>query len=129
MMATVMATTTTTMLTAMTTITAIQMSGNVTPMCSPRLLGDGPALESPDDLLNYRLLHSHSYDPWQEWFSRSGVSNPVTDISRKYVTSVLAPAAEAFGVRVVYAGLELMVSWDEAVDRAESTLNSPRPAS
>ena len=72
------------------------MAGNVTPMCSPRLLGDGPALESPDDLLNYRLLHSHSYDPWQEWFSRSGVSNadvahgPIFDDTNLAYTAALA---------------------------------------
>ena len=51
------------------------MSGNVTPMCSPRLLGDGPVLTRPEDLLNYRLLHSYSYDPWQDWFARSGISS------------------------------------------------------
>ena len=72
------------------------MAGNVTPMCSPRLLGDGPALESPDDLLNHRLLHSHSYDPWQEWFSRSGVSNadvahgPIFDDTNLAYTAALA---------------------------------------
>ena len=72
------------------------MAGNVTPMCSPRLLDDGPALESPDDLLNHRLLHSHSYDPWQEWFSRAGVSNadvaygPIFDDTNLAYTAALA---------------------------------------
>ena len=51
------------------------MTGNVTPMCSPRLLAGGPALEHPGDLLKYGLLHSYSYGPWQDWFARSGVSN------------------------------------------------------
>ena len=72
------------------------MAGNVTPMCSPRLLGDGPTLERPDDLLNHRLLHSHSYAPWQEWFSRSGVSNadvahgPIFDDTNLAYTAALA---------------------------------------
>jgi len=72
------------------------MAGNVTPMCSPRLLGDGPALESPDDLLHHRLLHSHSYDPWQQWFSRAGVSNanvahgPIFDDTNLAYTAALA---------------------------------------
>jgi DNA-binding transcriptional LysR family regulator len=72
------------------------MAGNVTPMCSPRLLGDGPVIERPDDLLNYRLLHSHSYAPWQDWFSRSGVSNvdvahgPIFDDTNLAYTAALA---------------------------------------
>jgi len=51
------------------------MPGTVTPMCSPRLLEDGPPLGSPGDLLQYRLLHSYGYGPWQDWFARAGVSN------------------------------------------------------
>ena len=51
------------------------MPGTVTPMCSPRLLDDGPPLEHPADLLGFRLLHGFSYAPWQDWFTRSGVSD------------------------------------------------------
>lgn len=51
------------------------MPGTVTPMCSPRLLEDGPPLVHPEDLLAYRLLHTSSYAPWQNWFERSGVRN------------------------------------------------------
>ena len=51
------------------------MPGTVTPMCSPRLLEDGPPVECPEDLLQHRLLHCFSYGPWQEWFARAGVSN------------------------------------------------------
>ena len=51
------------------------MSGTVTPMCSPRLLEGGPPVERPEDLLEYRLLHSFSYGPWQDWFARAGVGN------------------------------------------------------
>ncbi len=83
------------------------MAGNVTPMCSPRLLGDGPAVERPDDLLNYRLLHSHSYAPWQDWFSRSGVSNadvahgPIFDDTNLAYTAALA----AQGVGLLHTAL------------------------
>ena len=49
------------------------MPGTVTPMCSPRLLADGPPLERPEDLLAYSLLHSHGYGPWRDWFERFGV--------------------------------------------------------
>jgi len=51
------------------------MSGTVTPMCSPRLLDDGPPLERPEDLLEYRLLHSYAYGPWEDWFERCGVGD------------------------------------------------------
>ena len=51
------------------------MSGTVTPMCSPRLLEGGPPVERPEDLLEYRLLHSFSYGPWQDWFAGAGVGN------------------------------------------------------
>ena len=83
------------------------MAGNVTPMCSPRLLGDGPPVERPDDLLNYRLLHSHSYAPWQDWFSRSGVSNadvahgPIFDDTNLAYTAALA----AQGVGLLHTAL------------------------
>jgi LysR family glycine cleavage system transcriptional activator len=49
------------------------MPGSLAPMCSPRLLEDGPALEHPEDLLAFGLLHSHGYGPWQDWFARFGV--------------------------------------------------------
>jgi len=51
------------------------MPGTVTPMCSPRLLADGPPVERPEDLLAYRLLHGFSYGPWQDWFARAGIDD------------------------------------------------------
>lgn len=51
------------------------MPGAVTPMCSPRLLEDGPPLERPEQLLRYRLLHSYGYEPWVDWFRRAGVGD------------------------------------------------------
>jgi LysR family glycine cleavage system transcriptional activator len=51
------------------------MPGTVTPMCSPRLLEDGPPIEGPEDLLEYGLLHGFSYEPWKNWFARAGLGN------------------------------------------------------
>jgi LysR family glycine cleavage system transcriptional activator len=51
------------------------MPGTVTPMCSPRLLADGPPVERPEDLLAHRLLHGFSYGPWQDWFARAGIED------------------------------------------------------
>jgi LysR family glycine cleavage system transcriptional activator len=49
------------------------MAGTLAPMCSPMLLRDGPPLATPEDLLQYKLLHSHNYDPWRGWFQRAGM--------------------------------------------------------
>ena len=49
------------------------MAGTVTPMCSPRLLEEGPPVTRPRDLLAYSLLHSHSYAPWEDWFAHHDV--------------------------------------------------------
>ncbi len=55
------------------------MAGTVTPMCSPRLLEEGPLIERPEDLLAYPLLHGFSYRPWQDWFAYMGV--PDADVA------------------------------------------------
>jgi LysR family glycine cleavage system transcriptional activator len=72
------------------------MPGTVTPMCSPRLLEDGPPLAGPEDLLQFRLLHSYGYHPWQDWFERAGISNadvaqgPVFDDTNLAYSAALA---------------------------------------
>jgi len=59
---------------------------SVTPMCSPRLLEEPGALNSPDDLRNHVLLHNHSmdYDPsaptWESWLKAAGAKG--VDASR-----------------------------------------------
>lgn len=55
------------------------MPGTVTPMCSPRLLHEGPALTRPEDLPAHRLLHVFSYEPWQQWLAGAGV--PDADVA------------------------------------------------
>ncbi len=72
------------------------MPGTVTPMCSPRLLDDGPPVKRPEDLLAYRLLHTSSYALWQDWFERSGVRDadvahgPVFDDTNLAYSATLA---------------------------------------
>jgi LysR family glycine cleavage system transcriptional activator len=51
------------------------MPGMLAPMCSPRLLEENPPLARPAHLLDYPLLHTHGYHPWQEWFARHGVGD------------------------------------------------------
>lgn len=56
------------------------MPGTVTPMCSPRLLDGAAPLSRAEDLLQYRLLHTSGYGPWQDWFRRRGVVD--ADVAR-----------------------------------------------
>lgn len=48
------------------------MPGTVAPMCSPTLLREQPALQSPRDLSRYWLLHEFDYAAWQRWFEHAG---------------------------------------------------------
>ena len=72
------------------------LGGTVTPMCSPTLLGDGPPLLSPQDLLQYKLLHAHEHRPWCEWFEDRGVADdavaqgPVFDDTNRIYAAVLS---------------------------------------
>ena len=83
------------------------MPGTVTPMCSPRMLEDGPPLRHPEDLLAYRLLHGFSYGPWQEWFERHGVGDadvahgPIFDDTNLAYSAALA----AQGVGLLHTAL------------------------
>ncbi len=52
-------------------------SGATVPVCSPTLLKLGQALASPQDLLQAQLLHDADSRGWQQWFARSGVTDPV----------------------------------------------------
>lgn len=72
------------------------LAGTLTPMLSPRLLGEGPPLERPADLLAHRLLHSFGYAPWQAWLAAHGVEGaeishgPVFDDTNLAYSAALA---------------------------------------
>jgi len=72
------------------------MPGTVTPMCSPQLLEGGPPLTRAEDLLQYPLLHTSGYGPWQDWFRRNGVAHanvtrgPVFDDTNLAYSAALA---------------------------------------
>lgn len=56
------------------------MGAEVVPICSPLLLERGPAIKTPDDLVQHVLLHEDGYDNWPRWFKAAGVQN--TDVAR-----------------------------------------------
>lgn len=43
------------------------------PVAAPALLAKGPALERPDDIRRYELLHEENREGWSEWFRLAGV--------------------------------------------------------
>lgn len=43
------------------------------PVCSPDLLKRGPPIETPEDILNYPLIHFESQEWWSIWFLDHGV--------------------------------------------------------
>lgn len=69
------------------------------PVCSPRLLEDGPALDDPLDLLNYQLLTVDwkalvaPAPTWQDWFALNGYRNVA--VKKAFVFSASSLAIEA----------------------------------
>ena len=49
------------------------LEAHMTPVCSPKLLTDGPALNSPADVLHHVMLHDGEYDMWAHWLEIAGV--------------------------------------------------------
>lgn len=49
------------------------MKEDLSPVCSPRLLQDGPPLERPEDLRHHTLLHDTMEVDWSTWLRASGV--------------------------------------------------------
>ncbi len=48
------------------------LSVDLVPVCSPRLLEQGPKLEEPADLANHTLLHEEDYEEWSQWLTSAG---------------------------------------------------------
>ena len=46
---------------------------NSRPVCAPRLLAAGPALERPEDLRHHTLLHDFDYENWTLWLRAAGI--------------------------------------------------------
>ena len=73
----------------------------LTPVCSPKLLQDGPPLREPRDLMRYTLLHgSELFDFWQAWFESIGVEVDPGGKSQKFdlMDTALHAANRGFGI-------------------------------
>ncbi len=96
------------------------------PVCSPRLIEEGPPLLCPDDLKNHQLLASSFQLPfWQAWLKAAGVTNLDLSAARAFDSSAqvyhaardgqgIALGQRAFVCNDVAAGT-LVVPFDVAV--------------
>lgn len=50
------------------------MTEEVFPVCSPKLLEEGPPLKKPDDLKHYTLLHDDMREDWRMWLMAVGAT-------------------------------------------------------
>jgi LysR family glycine cleavage system transcriptional activator len=91
---------------------------DIVPMCHPRLLKGGPALEQPDDLRHFPLLHGDSdiedrtRSAWGLWLRQAGVRvvDPRRGLQFDHSTLALDAAADGLGVTLatpLFASAEL----------------------
>lgn len=85
------------------TVTSL-MPEYLLPMCSPKLLERGPALETPADIVKYPLIHDESTTinggAWRLWFMAAGIKNANADAGIKFTLADLAlrSAIDARGI-------------------------------
>ena len=98
----------------------------VTPMCSPQLLANGPALREPADLKNHVLIHDNvRYDDgrslWDAWFEAAGLPGTDTSHGLRFSHAMLALEAAADGLGVTM-GMPTLAGSDLATGRLVAPL-------
>jgi LysR family glycine cleavage system transcriptional activator len=98
----------------------------VTPMCSPRLLKNGPPLRAPADLKQHVLIHDNvRYDDgrslWDAWFEAAGVAGMDTSHGLRFSHALLALEAAADGMGVTM-GMHVLAGTDLASGRLVAPL-------
>src|SRR5690606_20034681 len=85
------------------------MEEEVFPVCSPRLLENGPALHTPSDLRRFTLLHDLP-DPnsvhelnWAKWLEAIGVEGIDTERGPKFTYTHMSLSAAVAGQGVALA--------------------------
>ncbi len=79
------------------------------PVCSPKLLGRGPALRKPADLRNHTLIHDDSSPGdeerpgWEEWLAIAGVKGVDASRGPRFSNASLVHEAAMDGVGVALA--------------------------
>lgn len=98
----------------------------VTPMCSPRLLNNGPPLRVPADLKQHVLIHDNVlYDDgrslWDAWFEAAGLPDMDTSHGLRFSHALLALEAAADGMGVAM-GMPVLAGSDLASGRLVAPL-------
>jgi LysR family transcriptional regulator, glycine cleavage system transcriptional activator len=84
-----------------TGLTAIKLfDDRFTPLISPKLLEKGPPLNTPADLVGYRLLRDSPYFEWEDWFEAAGAAAPPEARGHRFDSSQLAVQAAEGGLGV-----------------------------
>ena len=90
------------------------MTEEISPVCAPALLADGPPLNSPGDLRHYRLLHDDHHQDWRTWLAAAGATGVDHTKGEFYHHSNLVIQA-AIGGQGVALGRSVLVA--EALER------------
>lgn len=78
------------------------MREEIVPVCSPKLLENGPPLESPADLRHYPLLHDvNRPDVWRQWLTAVGETSIDPERGLKLETTNLAVQGALQGLGIV----------------------------
>jgi LysR family transcriptional regulator, glycine cleavage system transcriptional activator len=123
---------------------------HVFPVCSPRLLNDGPSPRSPDALRSMTLLHKAAHSTgewsWQVWLDRFGIdlkAHQAGELRFADMGLILSAAVEGSGIAlarsllvhaalkngrlvVPFAGVEPMLSTKKHVARWRSSMAGDR---
>lgn len=107
------------------------MHAVMTPMCSPRLLAEGPPLREPADLRRHVLIHDNvRYDDgrslWDAWFEKAGVAGADTSHGLRFSHAMLALEAAADGMGVTM-GMTALAAADLASGRLVAPLKLALP--
>jgi len=90
------------------------MAEEVFPVCSPSLLGNGPPLNTPDDLKHYPLLHDDMRIDWRMWLMAAGATEVDADRGPGFQHSYLVYQTAVAGGGVALARSVLVA--DELAD-------------
>jgi len=81
----------------------------LTPVCSPAVLENGPPLKQPQDLLNYPLLHpSTNYWDWKKWFEAAGLDPADAERGQVFDTTETSLRATLSGLGITIGDLSLI---------------------
>jgi len=89
------------------------LKNEVFPACSPRLLEDGPALKTPEDLRHHALIHDQAADrdplapTWAMWLKAAGVAGvpPASGVTFSGTHLAMDAAIAGHGIVLAYSSI------------------------